>query len=197
MDEKEWDEVIEVACLVAQEIVEDRSNLCLTKEEINEIIRKQLSEIRRVNKIVQELSRELKPGEKFSQDFSERFKESFLDLPEKSQKAFLRKALIAISLDLLENFLEKQGIIVERKLFDDPSFEVIMFFVPGGLRPERLFESKQFGYIRVEKEVFDFRGSLFERTAKEKIHSRNVAGTDEPIGIRSVDLIGFEVEINA
>jgi hypothetical protein len=186
MDEDTWKDLMRVASVVAEEVIERSLNPVYDRDKINEITRDRIHFFKEIKKMLERLREEIDTQEEPDPIFCEELKQFLTNLTEKNQQIFLSAALSTINTEALGEFLERYGIQIWTDYPKNHSFEIIVIIVPRVLDSRRIFAGefvKTFGYIKIGEKVFDFDSNLFERLAKGLVHTENIGGTDESLGI--------------
>ena len=186
MDENTWKDLMRVASVVAEEVIERSLNPVDDKDKINEITKDRIHFFRRIKKIVEVLREEIENQEEPDPIFCEKLKQFLTNMTEKNQRIFLSAALAAINTEALGEFLGRYGIQIRTEYPKNHLFEIIVVIVPRVLDSRQIFSGefvKTFGFIKIREKVFDFDSNLFERLARGLVHSKNIGGSDESLGI--------------
>jgi hypothetical protein len=181
MDEEKWKDLTRVASVVAEEVIEKKLDPVYDKDKIDGITKDRIAFFRKAKNIIERLRKEIDAQKEPDPSFCEEFKQFLTDLTEKNQRILFSTTLSKINAEVLGKFLKRYGIITWTEYPKNHSFETIVIIVPVLLDPRQVSEGefvRAFVYIKIGDKIFDFDGNLFERLAKDLVHTDNIGGTD-------------------
>lgn len=165
IDEDEWNEVIKLANIITEEVIEKKLDSFRDKSEIKLIIRNYIHETKKIQEIIQEFPEKIDIRKAQDLQFCKKFRHFFTNLNEKSQQIFFSTAIDVKGIEILKKILKTKGIKIRKESLEDSHFEIIRVCFPENLCPKQFSAEthKIFLYIKKEDKIFDFSSTLFER----------------------------------